>query len=232
MAIYAGNISGNKTHVRKYQVDGGITIDGGEPVITGTDVADNGGATTASTTAAAAMLGFATDTATSTDAQTGTTTDNVNSVSVVVSPDALWKAKLSNDASDDTALVVCSAAQAANAAGTTVTGCTDEATVWAYSGANVGAGYRRATDTATVVVAFPNDIAANDEFLETLVYLGYGTQMATLNTSLTQVAARTAVATTDYGVFDLILNDEANEGTTNSYALLFAGDHAYKPANS
>ena len=231
MAEYYGNISGNKTNVRKYAVDGGITIDAGEPVISGVDVAANGGATTASTTAAAAMLGFAIDSATSTDAQTGTATDNVNSVTTIVNPDALWRALLSNDASDSTALVVCSAAQAANAAGTTVTGATDEATIWGYTGANSGK-VRRATDAATTVVAFPHDIAALDTFLETLVAPGYGSQMATLNTSLTQVAARTAVATTDYGVFELLLRDSANDGTTNSFAILFAGDHAFKNANS
>jgi len=231
MAAYAGNISGNKSHARKYQVDGGITIDSGEPVITGTDVAANGGATTASTTTAAAMLGFAIDTATSTDAQ-ATTGSNVQSVSTIATPDALWKARLNNGATSGTALAVVSAAQAASAGGTVITGATDEATIWAYSGANVGTGWRRATAAATVVVAFPNAIAAGDEFLETLVHIGVGTQMATLTTDLTEVVAGQAVATTDYGVFDLLLRDQADDGLNNSYALLFAGDHAFKPANS
>ena len=122
--------------------------------------------------------------------------------------------------------------QAASAAGTTITSATDEATIWAYEGANVDSGFRRATAAATVVVAFPNAIAANDTFLETLVHPGYGNQMATLTTLLTQIVVTQAVAATDYGCFALQLRNVADDGLNNSFAILFAGDHAYKPANS
>jgi hypothetical protein len=228
---YYGNISGAKPHIRKYQVDGGVTIAAGTPVVTDADTADSGGVINGTTTAMAHGLGVSVDAATSTDAQP-TTGNNVSSVTVVCNPDALWRCKLSNDASDDTALVTPSTAQAASTDGLTVTGATDEATIWAYRGANIGTGWRRATAANTVVVAFPNNIAALDVFLETLIFIGAGSQMITLNTSLTQAAARTAVATTDYGCFDLLLRDEADSGTTNSYAIMFCNDHAFKPSGT
>jgi hypothetical protein len=62
---YAGNISGSKPHVRKYPVDGGVTINAGEPVVTGEAVADNGGVTVATTIAAVGFMGCASADATS-----------------------------------------------------------------------------------------------------------------------------------------------------------------------
>jgi hypothetical protein len=227
---YAGNISGNKPHIRKYQVDGGVTIDAGEPVLTGDAVADNGGVTIATTIAAVSQLGVALDTATSTDAQP-TSGNNVASVSTVINPDAMWRTKFSGGATEDTALTICSAAQAASTDGLTVTGCTDLFTVWCYKGTNVGAGWRRATDAATVVVAFPNDIAALDEFLEVPIYIGSVSQYPQLTTNLTQIDASAAVDNdnANYFAVDFELRDDGDDGKNNSYALLVGVDHAFGP---
>lgn len=231
--IYAGNISGSKPHVRKYGVDGGITINAGEPTLTGEAVADNGGVTIATTIAAVSFLGCASADAVSTDAQTGTTANNVQQVAVVVNPDAMWRAKFSGGTAEDTALTLITAT-AASTTGLAIAGLTDEFTVWAYSGANVGAGYRRATAANTLVVAMPYDIAVGDTFLQVPIFIGSRSQYVQLTVNLTQIDASAGVDNdnVNFVAVDLEPRDFTDDGQNNSYALLISVDHAFKPAIS
>lgn len=225
------NLGGNKTpFIRKYGVDGGVTLDAGEPVVTGESVADNGGVTVATTIAAVGFMGVAVDTASSTDAQNAAGTNNQGEVTVTINPDAVYRAKFSGGATEDTSLTALTAASAVTA-GTTVTGATDEFTIWAITGANVGAGWRRATAASTVVVAFPRDIAAGDTFAEVPIWIGSRTQFPQLTTNLTQIDASAAVdADNDnfVAVF-LELKDGSDNGLTNSYAHIIGADHAFGP---
>jgi hypothetical protein len=228
---YAGNISGNKPHVRKYGVDGGVTINAGEPAVTGESVADNGGVTVATTIAAVGFMGCALADATSTDAQSGTTTNNVQQVSVVINPDAMWRARFSGAATEDTALTLLTST-AAVTAGTTVSGATDEFTIWCYEGANVGERiFRRATAANTVVVAFPQDIASGDTWLQVPLSIGSRSQYPQLTTNLTQVDASAAVDSDNANFIsvDFLFRDVTDDGRSNSYALLISVDHAFGP---
>jgi hypothetical protein len=226
---YYGNISGSQPHKRSYMVDGGVTLDAGEPVVTGEAVADNGGVTVATTIAAVGFMGCALNTAVSTDAQAATG-ENVQYVETIINPDAIWRAKFSGGATEDTALSVLTSA-AADTAGTTITGATDEFTIWAITGQNVGTGWRRATAAATVVVAFPYDIAANDTWGEVPISVGSRSQYPQLTTNLTQIDASAAVDSdnANFVAVDLELRDASDDGTTNSYALLISVDHAFGP---
>jgi hypothetical protein len=227
---HAGNISGGKPHYRKYGVDGGITINAGEPVVTGEAVADNGGVTVATTIAAVGFMGCAEADATSTDAQ-ATSGSNVQEVSCCINPDAIWRCKLSGDAAEDVDLLLLTSA-AAVSAGTTVTGLVDENICWCYEGNNVGAGFRKATDTDTVVVAFPNAIAAGDTWCYAPLGVGTRTQYPQLTTNLTQIDIDDGTVDSDNANFiaiDFELGDVSNEGRSNSYALLVSVDHAFGP---
>jgi hypothetical protein len=229
---YAGNISGSKPHVRKYGVDGGVTINAGEPVCVGDATANYGGMTVASTITAVAFIGCASADATSTDAQ-ATSGNNVKEVSVVINPDAMWRAKFSGAATEDTALTLLTSASA-NAAGDTVTGASDEFFIWCYNGANVGAGYRIADTASSVIVCFPYDIVAGDTWLQVPIGVGTRTQYPQLTTNLTQVDA-SAVVDADNANFvavDLILRDVTDDGRNNSFALLVGVDHAFGPSKA
>lgn len=227
---YAGNISGNKPHVRKYGVDGGVTLNAGEPVCSGESVADNGGVTVATTIAAVGFMGCALADATSTDDQ-ATSGNNVSQVSVVINPDAMWRTKFSGAATEDTALTL-TTATAASTTGKTIAGVTDEFTVWCYEGANVGERiFRRATAANTVVVAFPYDIAIGDTFGQVALTIAGRSQYPQLTTNLTQIDA-SAVVDSDNANFvpvDFLFRDVTQEGRTNSYALLISVDHAFGP---
>ena len=228
---HAGNISGNKPHYKKYGVDGGVTINDGEPVCVGDATADHGGMTVATTATALSVVGIAEADATSTDAQ-ASSGNNVEQVSCCINPDAMWRCKLSGDAAEDVDLLFASAAQAASAAGTAITSLVDENTAWCYSGNNVGAGYRYATGTGAVTVAFPNAIAALDLFLYVPIGIGTLTQFPQLTTNLTQIDIDDGTVDSDNDNFvavDFELGDISNEGRSNSYALIIAVDHAFGP---
>lgn len=229
---YAGNMSGSQPHYRKYGVDGGVTVNAGEPVVTGEAVADNGGVTVATTIACVSFLGCADADTTSTDAQ-ATGANNQQEVSVLITPDAIWAAKFSGGTAEDTALTLLTQTSASSA-GTTVDGATDEFTLWGYSGANVGAGWRRATAANTVVVAFRDAIAVGDQFGQVPIWIGSRSQYPQLTTNLTQIDASAAVDAdnANFIAVDLLLKDQSESGNVNSFALLVATDHAFKPAIS
>jgi hypothetical protein len=227
---YAGNISGSKPHVRKYNVNGGVTIHAGEPAETG-DADDNySGCTIGSTTASVSIVGCASADATSTAAQ-ATTGNNVQEVSVVINPDAMWRTKFSGGTAEDTALTLITQT-AASTTGLVVTGATDEFLLWCYEGANVGAGWRIASGAAAVTTAFPYDIAVGDTFCQVPISIGSQTQFPQLTAALTQIDASAAVdADNDnFVAVDMILRDVTDDGQNNSYALLISVNHAFAPS--
>ncbi len=226
-------IGGKKLYMKNFRM--GVTaIAAGVPVISDADTGDTSGVLPDTTTGGLNLLGLSINTAAaSTAAQVaagaGDLSDgnNASFTKVCINPDAIYRAKLNNGATEDTALAIVSAAQAASADGLTVTGATDEATVWGYKGANVGHN-RFTTAAATVVIAFPNDIAALDEFLEVLLLEGSTTQTPTLTAAFTQIDATAAVAASDnYTVVGFQLRDSAHDGLNKSFALIVPQNHAY-----
>lgn len=223
------NLHGGSPFVKKLSIDGGTTVIAGVPVQSSAENADNDGITVAATTTCVGGLGISVDTATSTDAQSGTSADNAGFLSCIINPDAVFRAKLSGGASEDTALAVVSAAQAASATGVAITSAQDEYVVWGYSGANRGH-VRRCDGAATVVKAFPQAIAQFDEFLETNTVPYEASQWPTLSTLLTQVVADSGIdaAHDNFTVVEQWLRDETQDGLNNSYTLLTAADHAFR----
>ena len=231
---YAGNISGNKPNMKKYNVDGGAECLAGVAIQTQEAVADTGGCIPQTVEVCVGCLGVALADAASTDAQTGTTVNNVNQVSTIINPDAIWRTKFSAGAAEDVACAFCSeAAQAASADGLLITGGVDENFVWGYTGANAGlgtAGMRQCTADTVLDVGMPHDIAAGDQFLQSNIGIGTRSQTPQFTTNLTQINLQAGVVDADNANFiaiDLLLRDASDEGRTNSYALLIALDHAF-----
>jgi hypothetical protein len=223
------NLHGGSPFVKKLQIDGATTVIQGVPIQSSGEDADNDGVVVVGETTCVGGLGISTDTATSTNALSGTSADNAGFLSCIINPDAVFAAKLTEGATEDTALVLCSEAQAASSDGLTITGGTDEFVVWGYSGANRGH-VRRFESSATLVKAMPQPILALDEFLETTTVPYEATQWPTLSTLLTQVQADKAVdADSDnFTVVEQWLRDETQDGKNNSYTLLTAADHAFR----
>lgn len=233
---YAGNISGNKPHVRKYNVDGGAECLAGVAIQSQEAIADTGGCIPQTVEVCVGCLGVALADAASTDAQAAGA-NNVNQVSTIINPDAMWRTKMSAGAGEDVALAYCSAAaQTADATGLAIVGGVDENFVWGYTGANAGlgtAGMRQCTAAATLVVAMPYDIAAGDLFLQSNIGIGTWSQTPQFTTNLTQINMQAGVVDADNANFvavDLLLRDASEEGRTNSYALLISIDHAFGPS--
>jgi hypothetical protein len=232
----AFTIGGGGLHLRKYRTDdgaSGIPLAAGIPIVSDEASTASQGVLMGTTTAAVSMLGLSLDapdasTAAQVASGAGYLNDGINAtyVTTVINPDLVMRAKLNEGATEDTALVVCSAAQVANAAGTTITSAPDNSTVWGYSGAN--AGQVRFTSAAnTLVVAMPYDIAALDEFLFAELGIGW-IAGPTLTTLLTQVDANTAgTAQDNFFVVDFELRDNTEDGKNNSFVLMVACDHAF-----
>ena len=227
------NLGGNSTPlVRKYRIDGGITIIGGVPVVSDDATGDSEGVVACTTIAALNTVGLSVDTATSTDALSGTSADNAGFISLIINPDAVYEAKFTEGATEDTALTVLTSA-AAVAGGTTVTGATDEFTVWGLTGANAGQ-ERRCTGAATVVHAFPQPIAADDTWLEAGAVRGGVSHYPQFSTLLTQYDANSAadVDNDNFVVVDMRLRDASADGRNNSFAELVAAKHVFSGSAS
>jgi hypothetical protein len=222
--------------MKKYNVDGGVECLGGVAIQTQEAEADTGGCIPQTVEVCVNCLGVALANAVSTDAQTGTTVNNVQQVSTIINPDAVWRTKFSAGAVEDVAQVICSAAQAADVDGFVITGAIDENFIWGYTGANAGlgmAGMRQCTGAALLVVAMPYDIAALDTFLYSNIGIGTRSQYPQFTTNLTQINLQAGAVDNNNANFvavDLLLRDASEEGRTNSYAFLVSIDHAFGPS--
>lgn len=235
----AYTIGGGGLHIKKYRTDdgaSGIPLAAGIPIVSDEGTAASQGVLMGTTTTSVSTLGLSVDNPdASTAAQVAAGAgylndgDNATHVSVVINPDAVFRARLNEGATEDTALVVATMASA-DTTGLDVSSCDisvpDNSTVWGYEGAN--AGQVRFTSAAdTFVVAMPFDIAAGDTFLFAELGIGWAAG-PTLTTLLTQVDANTAGAAQDnFIVVEFELNDSSNSGRTNSYVLLVTQDHMF-----
>lgn len=204
----------------------------GVPLIAGGAAA--AGPVKASTTAAVDTIGVQTNVP-ATSYQTAQNTDgtqNVSEASVIISPDAVYKVKLSGGAASDTALATYTTT-AASTTGLTATfaslsGDFDEGTLHCIKGANKGESRRIAsisTNVATMTVAFKADIAVGDEFIVLPYAPNTAGQYVQLTTDLTQLDASVAVDTdnANFRVVELKLEG----GVSDSYAYIIAADHLY-----
>lgn len=229
---FAYDLTGASPHIKKYQINATLSY-AGIPVLKGGS--NTKGIVACSTTAAVGVVGITMDTATVVTAQQTDNSDTARLVSVIINPHAVYKARLSGGATENTALatpIVTTAATDGLSVTTAATDWsspeTDEGVVFGYYGANAGTG-RKITSTsstaATVLVAFPVDTAVGDTFLRIPFCAspyGYETQYPQLTTNLFQVDASVAVDTdnVNFRIVELELRDAGQQGTTNSFAYL------------
>ncbi len=197
------------------------------------------GVMNSTTTNALLMIGLTTDTATYQAGQNADGSEPSQEVNVIINPDLIIKALMSNDGSDGTALELFDV-DTATSDGLTITVAdlnttNDRAdgTLWGYDGVNKG--IRRkitatSSTTATVTIAFPNDDVIGDRYLASNCWIAdTDSDTVTLTTNLTQVnvgtsqsasAAELTCIEQENGTID-------NEGQSNSYLHLVPTDHFY-----
>lgn len=235
---YVYSLTGTGTPiVHKFQIGETMAV-AGVPIVVGG--AGNEGAALASTTAAAKCIGITLDAATLVTSQDPggiTGADTARFVSVIINPLAVWRARLSGGATSGTALAIKTVTSASTDGLTVTTGfdysspTMDEGSVWGYSGANSST-RRKITSVsstaATVIVAFPNDIAVGDTFLHA-PFCTCETQYVQLTTTLDQVDATAATDTNNanFSVIDIDHRDASDSGTTNSSVYLVTYDSLF-----
>ena len=230
---FAYSLSGNKMLVRRYQVNttfanaGVVALDPGS---------NNAGVAISTTTSFADAVGVTLDTATYVTAQQTDGTSAERKLSIILQPDAVYRALLSGGATENTALALHAVTTASTDGLTITTGTTwtgtefDEGAVWGYDGANLGQ-IRKITSTSstagTVTVAFDYDTVVGDNFLRA-PYWPLQTITLQTTTNLYQADASIAVGTGGaVRVVDLIHRDLSNEGRTKSEVLFTLNDHIF-----
>jgi len=230
---YFGSFSGHAPIIKKFQV-GEAMATSGVPIVVAT--AGLAGPVLASTTAAADMIGVTLDSQdTLVTAQQSDNSDPERVVSTVVNPDAMYRAKLSGGAANDTSLLQATVVTASTTGLDVITGTDysnfDEGSIYCFSGANTNIlrriGVGDATD-ATVVVAFPFDIAIGDVFLHFPFDPG-SDQFVQLTTTLDQIDASAAVDSdnNNFRVIELELRDSSDDGRNTSFAVITPFDHMF-----
>jgi len=230
---FAYTIGGGAPHMKKFIVDDAAAITQGVPLQANADAANGDGVIAATTTVCIGCVGVSLDSAdASTAAQVGSTEGNLSDgnnasfVSVAINPDAVWRAKLTQGGTEDTALTIITQA-AADATGLAPTTVTDEFMIWGYTGANAGH-VRRADAANSVLIAFPNDIAAGDTFIQANAVIADPTQGVELSTVFTQVNAAGAVAASDnFNCVETRFRTSADSGNVNSFAYIMPASHAF-----
>ena len=226
---FAYDLSGNGVPVlRKYQVAATNAVAGRHYL----KAADGGvGIVLGTTTGAVDFIGVNIDApGTYAAAQNSDGSDNAKYTTLIINPMAVYRARLSGGATDGTALTA-RTVTTASTDGLTVTHSgynssspdMDEGVIWGLTGANAGV-YRKVTGTAdgttTVILAFPRDDAAGDTYALAPIYPTRSIT-AQFTTNCTEVDASAAISgDATVVVTEMILNDAANRGTTESYALI------------
>lgn len=228
---YAYMAGGGAPLAMKFQI--GVTFpDAGVPAIAPTD--GTPGVLLPSTTAAANQVGVTLDTATYVTAQQTDGTSAEREVNVIISPDAVIKAKMTGSGTENTALPVFTVSTVSTTGKDVVTGDTfanhDESVIWCYSGANVGQ-KRKITigdgTDASCTVPFDQDTVVGDEFLRApWWFLDSAANDITTSALFTQVAAEASMnAGWQAKIVDMELRDIGGEGRTNSFLLFMFDDH-------
>ncbi len=235
---FSGLFSGSAPVIKKYQI-GEAMANSGVPVLVGG--AGKAGLVLAATTTASDLLGVTLDSqATLVTAQQSDNSDPARLVSVVVNPDAYYKVLLSGGATADTALTI-GTVDTASTTGLDVNtevdySNFDEGSIFGYKGANVAIlrkiGVGDATD-ATVVVAFPNDIAVGDVFVH-VPYAAGENQFVQLTSDFVQLDASATVDTdnNNFRVIELRMKDFSEVGVNNSHAIIVPFDHLFAAGGS
>jgi hypothetical protein len=231
---YAFAFSGGSPIIRKFQI-GEAMANAGVPVLVGG--AGNAGLALASTTAASDLMGITVDVQdTLVTAQQTDNSDPAREVSVIINPDAVYRARLSGGATSGTDLTTYTVTTASTdgltvTAGDFNTVDLDEGTIHCIGGANVGISRKitsTSTTAATVTVAFPHDIAVGDTFIA-VPYSPGEDQFVQLTSDFTQLDCSVATDTNNnnFRVIGLELN-----GVGDSNALIVPFDHVLAAGGS
>lgn len=233
---YAYMLGGGAPLFMKYQINETLS-NANIPVLA--PGAGNAGVQISTTTSLANAVGVTMDTATYVTAQQTDGTSAEREVTVLISPQAVFRVLLSGGATENTALTLYDVTTASTSGLAVTTGDDwtspefDEGVVWGYDGANAGQ-KRKITSTsssaATVTVAFDQDTAVGDNFLRAPYwFLDDGGNNMQLTTNLYQADASIAVGTGGaVRIIDMELNDISGEGRTTSKALFIFDDHALR----
>jgi hypothetical protein len=220
--------------VRKYQVAATNTTLG-RPYLKNAD--EGTGVVLATVSGAVDYVGVNLDAAgTYVTAQQSDNSDTARMTSLIINPLGVFRARLAGGAANE-ALSAATVTTASTDGLTVTTSAFDpnspdlnEGTVWGYSGANAGKARKitsTAANAATVIVAFPFDIAVGDQFLYANVHptrsilAQFGTDMTNLDATATLSSDATVITV------EMILNDIAGNGTTESYALIQFADSLF-----
>jgi hypothetical protein len=230
---FAYNLGSNSTPIiRKYQV--GETF-GFAGVIATVGGANTYGVKKATTTAAANALGLALEAVTTVTAKQTDGSDPSRRVSIIINPDAVFKARYSGAATDGTAITDY-AETAGDTLALTVTASglvsADEGSIVCSSGNNAGALRKNITGgsgSAVAGVAFPISIAVGDRFFTLPQSGGIDAQTMTFTTNLTEINQSVAVATNTaaYQVVEFQLPALNGDLLTQTYAMITASDHLF-----
>lgn len=246
---YAYNLGGGGAPiVKKFQAAATATY-AGIPFIKGGSNAK--GITVATTNAAVGLIGVSLDTATVLTAQQTDNSDPARYLTVIINPLAVYRAKLSGGAAENTALTKfpvstastdgLSVTAALDGSGTAVdftNPATDEGMLFGYDGANAGI-LRKITSTgsatvATMLVALPNDTVVGDNFLRLPFCCspaGYETHYPQLTTNLYQVNAGVAIPVdaddVNFNFVEVEMRDASQAGVTNSFVYMVANGHVF-----
>ena len=232
---YAYMLGGGAPLAMKYQINSDAFATAGVPCLA--PAAGNAGVIIGSTTAFTNAVGVTLDTATYVTAQQTDGTSAEREVTVIISPQAVFRALMSGGATEGTALDLKTVTTVSTSGKDIITGDNftdmDDGVIWGYDGANVG--QKRCitvgdgTD-ASCVVPFDFDTVVGDNFLAAPYwFLSDVAQNIALTTLLTQADASVAGGTGGLStIIDMELRDLSGEGRTNSYVLFIFKDHALR----
>lgn len=231
-------LSGSGPYLMKHQINATVA-NVGVPLLIGG--AGEAGLDLPTATAVNDMVGVNIDTATYVTAQQTDGTSAERLVTVIVNPDAVWKARLSGSSTEGTALTTQSVDTATTdgldvTAGDFSSTTMDEGSIWGYTGANVGQ-IRKitsiSTTAATVTVAFDYDHAVGDEFLY-CSFWPFDANTVKLTAAFYEVDAQAAAASNEaeFMPIRIIANDKASEGTLTSAVLMVCRDHVLKQGDA
>lgn len=236
-------LTGTAPRKRRFQVSASNAYPGVPYLIPASGTA---GVVLATTTGAADVVGCSLDAVgdrfgtvgTYQTAQQSDNSDPARLVTLIINPDAVWRARMSGGATEGTALSARTVSTASTSGLAVTTGddwsspTFDEGHLWGYEGANAGI-VRKITSVsntaATLTVALPADTAVNDTFLYCPFTPMQGITVQ-FTTNLQEADASIAVGTgAGFKPIELICNDLAGDGKNKSYVLMIPTDHFAGP---
>ena len=234
---FAYDLSGTSTAIiKKYQVAATNTVLGRPYLVA---AADGGGIVLATTTGAVDAIGVNIDAAGS--YVTAQQTDNATTerlTSIIINPNAVYKAKLSGGSAANTALGLFTATSGGSDGLTVVMDTSvaspdmNEGTIFGYSGTNIGQKRKVGSTsslTATVLNAFNFDAVSGDTFL-LIGMTPAQTETLTLTTNCDQIDASLAPTGATIHVIETLMLDASADGRNNSYAYIMLEDHHFSGA--